>query len=85
MTSRWHEDVNLLNEKPLFYPGCPAPDITTVKGFLRYYNGTHSGVLQERPTVSSTINTAERFFAGFERVTGTSVPDADKKEASNVR
>ncbi|KAH0543790.1 hypothetical protein FGG08_001972 [Glutinoglossum americanum] len=61
--------------------GAPAPDIETVKDFIRFYIATSQGRLDRRSTVDSVNTYAEWFFAGFSRVTGT---PTDKEERSEV-
>ena len=58
--------------------GVEAPDLATVKDFLRFYVATSRGKIVERPTVDSINTVAEWFFAGFTRVTGT-VTDANER------
>ena len=61
-----------------------APDLVTVKDFLRFYIATSKPQLDKeakRPTADSINIAAEWFFAGFTRVTGT---DTDKEERSEV-
>lgn len=84
MHSRWHlaamkEDAA---EKGLSPPteemarrehlrsGIAAPDLATVKDFLRFYIATSRPQIEtDRPTVDSINSVAEWFFAGFSRVT----------------
>ncbi|OAG42721.1 AdoMet-dependent rRNA methyltransferase SPB1 [Fonsecaea monophora] len=61
-----------------------APDLATVKDFIRFYIATSKPQLdkeEKRPTADSINIAAEWFFAGFTRVTGT---DTDKDERSEV-
>jgi len=61
-----------------------APDLATVKDFIRFYVATSKPQLdkvEKRPTADSINIAAEWFFAGFTRVTGT---DTDKEERSEV-
>jgi hypothetical protein len=51
--------------------GVEAPNLATVKDFLRFYIDTSRPRLTEKPTVDSISTVAEWFFAGFTRVTGT--------------
>ncbi|KAN0069234.1 Protein of unknown function (DUF3435) domain containing protein [Elaphomyces granulatus] len=61
-----------------------APDLATVKDFIRFYIATSKPQLdkvEKRPTADSINIAAEWFFAGFTRVTGT---DTDNEERSEV-
>ena len=51
--------------------GRPPQSLLEVKDFVRYYLNSHVGAIELKPTLSTTLNLAERFFAGFERVTGS--------------
>lgn len=62
-------------------PGVEAPDLATVKDFLRFYIATSRPQLTKKPTVDSINTVAEWFFAGFTRVTGT---ETDAEERSDV-
>jgi hypothetical protein len=62
-------------------PGAPAPTLTAVKDFIRFYIATSQPRIDVVPTVDSMNSIAEWLFAGFTRVTGT-VTDA--KERSEV-
>ncbi|MCJ1426427.1 hypothetical protein MMC29_004330 [Sticta canariensis] len=59
-------------------PGIEAPDLATVKDFIRFYIATSHPQLAEQPTVDSINTVAEWFFAGFTRVTGTGT-DAEQR------
>ena len=48
-----------------------APDLATVKDFLRFHISISRGYIDEKPTVDSVNTYAEWFFAGFTRVTDT--------------
>jgi hypothetical protein len=64
-------------------PGAEAPDLVTVKDFLRFYIATSQPRLVEQPTES--INTvAKWFFAGFTRVTGTETDAEWRSEVYDV-
>lgn len=64
--------------------GVDAPDMVTVKDFVRFYVATSRGKIVRQPT-ADTINTcAEWFFAGFTRVTGTPTDEGDRSEVYNV-
>lgn len=68
------------------HAGSPAPDLATVKDFLRFYIATSQPRLDaDRPTVDSVNIVAEWFFAGFTRVTGTDTDEEERSEVYNVR
>jgi len=65
-----------------------APDLATVKDFIRFYIATSSPRLdkkEKRPTADSINIAAEWFFAGFTRVTGTDTVEEERSEVYNVR
>jgi hypothetical protein len=68
------------------YTGVDAPDLATVKDFLRFYIATSRGKIDEneRPTVDSLKTFAEWFFADFTRITGIPTDEADRSEGYNV-
>jgi hypothetical protein len=67
-------------------PGVAAPDLATVKDFIRFYIATSRPRLDaEKPTVDSVNTVAEWFFAGFTRVTGTDTVEDERSEVYNVR
>jgi hypothetical protein len=65
---------------------CPAPDITRIKGFIRWYAHSTKGRLSSdgRPTVITTLACAERFFGGFETATGNVIAAEDRSETYGV-
>jgi hypothetical protein len=65
--------------------GVLAPDLATIKDFIRYYIDSSRGRLSLRPVVSSVLNFAERFFVGFTRVTKTTFDPRDTTEVYHVR
>jgi hypothetical protein len=66
--------------------GATAPDLATVKDFLRFYIATSQPRLDaDRPTVDFVNIMAEWFFAGFTRVTGTDRDEEERIEVYNVR
>jgi hypothetical protein len=66
--------------------GVAAPDLATVKDFIRFYIATSRPRLDaEKPTVDSVNTVAEWFFAGFTRVTGTDTVEEERSEVYNVR
>jgi hypothetical protein len=68
------------------YRGIAAPDLATVKDFLRFYIATSRPRLDaDKPTVDSINTVAEWFFAGFTRVTGTDTDEGERSEVYNVR
>lgn len=66
--------------------GCPAPDITQIKGFIRWYTYSTKGrlSLDGRPTVITTLVCAERFFGGFETAIGNMIAIEDRSEIYGV-
>lgn len=69
--------------------GAPAPDITLIKRFIRWYihSSTGTGRLsgKKTPTVRSTQSYAERLFGGFEQATNTEIAEEDRGEIYHVR
>ena len=61
-----------------------APDLATVKDFLRFQAATGQGMIVKRITCDSLNTFAEWFFAGFTRVTGTQTDAGDRSEVYNV-
>ena len=66
-------------------PGIAAPDLVTVKDFVRFYIATCRPQLTNVPTVDSIYTVAEWFFAGFTRVTGTNTNEKEGSEVYNVK
>jgi hypothetical protein len=69
-------------------PGAAAPDLATTKDFVRFFISLMKPKLDKeklRPTVDSVNTTAEWFFAGFTRVTGTMTDAEDRSEVFSVR
>ena len=64
--------------------GVEAPDLATVKDFLRFYIATSRPQLSKIPTVDSINTVAEWFFAGFTRVTGTETDADERSEVYDV-
>lgn len=65
--------------------GAAAPNLATVKDFLRFYSATSQPRLDaDRPTADSVNIVAEWFFAGFTRVTGTPTDEEERSEVYNV-
>ncbi len=63
----------------------PAPDLEDVKRFIRYYIDSSKGQFFLKPVVSSVLNFAARFFAGFTRVTKTKFDPKDTSDVYHVR
>lgn len=62
-----------------------APDLGTIKDFFRFYStistpNNPTGL----PTTDSINSNAERFFAGFERVTETEISEEDRSKVYHV-
>jgi hypothetical protein len=57
-----------------------APDLVTMKDFLRFHTATSKGKIRKIITSNSLNAFAEWFFAGFCRVTDTSINEADRTE-----
>jgi len=63
--------------------GVDAPDLATVKDFLRFYVATSKGKIVKRPTADSVSTFAEWFFAASTRVTGTPTDADERSEVYN--
>jgi hypothetical protein len=61
-----------------------APDLATVKDFLRFHAATSKGKIQEEATCDSLNTFAEWFFGGFSHVTDTPTNDDDRREIYDV-
>lgn len=67
-------------------PGVQALEVETVKDFMRFYACTSEPRIDEDAiTVDSINSTAEKFFAGFKRVTTIEIDEADRLEVYHVR
>ncbi|KAA8642336.1 uncharacterized protein ATNIH1004_011280 [Aspergillus tanneri] len=89
------EDEELRGEG--LHEGQPAPDLATVKDFIRFYIFSSHGMISLRPTKSSVLNFAERFFAGVQLTfailiycysgarIGTFIPDTSKADVRGLR
>jgi hypothetical protein len=64
--------------------GVDAPNVPTVKDFIRFSAAVSHGKIVELPTVDSVIAYTEWFFAGFTRVTGTPTIKEDRTEIFSV-
>ncbi|KIV98096.1 hypothetical protein PV10_01783 [Exophiala mesophila] len=63
-----------------------APDLATVKVFLRFYASTSQPLFDAvSPTTDSLQTIAEWFFAGFTNVTGTEIENKERSELYYVR
>jgi hypothetical protein len=76
-------DIHLAREHCLRL-NIDAPDLATVKDFLRFYIATSRPILTDKPTADSIVIVAEWFFAGFTRVTGTGTDKGERTEVYNV-
>jgi hypothetical protein len=83
--------TTLMNDNPglagaLLTSSVPAPDLVTVKDFLRFYIATsHPQIDNYRPTADAICTVGEWFFAGFTRATGTDTRADDRSEVYYVR
>lgn len=85
LPSSWaSEEDESLREKGL-QKGHPVPNLATVKYFVRFYISSTDGILTLRPTKSSVLNFAERFFAGYTRITKSVFDKKDSDDAYTVR
>src|SRR5256714_15309996 len=62
-----------------------APDLATVKDFLRFHAATSKGKIREKISCDPLNTFAEWFFTGFSRVTDTPINDDDRSKVYNVR
>ena len=69
---------------PSLQAGLPSLDLATIKDFLRFYALGSDGGLDVRMTAESLNSQAERFFAGFTRVTRSIVTEQDRSHIYNV-
>lgn len=61
--------------------GLPPLDLTTIKDFLRSIASVSDGIIDDENkfVTADSMNTfAERFFAGFARVTGNRIEEEDR-------
>jgi hypothetical protein len=65
-------------------PGVAAPELETVKDFIRFYIATSRPQLAAVPTVDSINTVVEWFFGGFTRVTGTDTNEEERSEVYDV-
>jgi hypothetical protein len=64
--------------------GADAPDLATVKDFLRFIAATSKAKIVEQTTPESVNTFAAWFFAGLTRVTGTQTDDEERSEVYDV-
>jgi hypothetical protein len=64
--------------------GVNAPDLATVKDFVRFHAAASRGKIVDLPTVDFINTFLEWFFAGFSRVTGTPTDKEDRSEVYNM-
>ncbi len=64
--------------------GIAAPALELTKDFLRFHAKTSHPMLFDTITVESLNTVAEWSFAGFFRLTGTEVVEADQKEVYKI-
>jgi hypothetical protein len=70
--------------KKYLHHGAAAPDLMTVKDFIRFYISTSRPQLTDKPTVDSINTVAEWFFAGFTRLTSTETDPEERSAVYNV-
>jgi hypothetical protein len=61
-----------------------APDLATVKDFLRFCAAKGKGKIVEQITCDSLNSAAEWLFGGFTRVTDTEINKGDRSEVYSV-
>jgi hypothetical protein len=79
----------LSSTKPLYGSGflrkkVEAPDIATVKDFLRFYAAKGKGKIVKQITCDSLNSVAEWLSGGFTRVTDTETNKCDRTKVYNV-
>lgn len=65
------------------YLWAAAPDLATVKDFVRFYAAMSKPRLSNKSTYES-INTMEWFYTGFRRITGTEIGEEERSEVYHV-
>ena len=62
--------------------GSPVPDIVHIKDFIHWCIDSTKGRLSEnkKPTMTSTLACAKRFFGGFEEATKSEIVPSDREE-----
>jgi hypothetical protein len=61
-----------------------APDLITVKDFLRFKAAVGKGMIIKQTTYDSLNMFTEWFFTGFTRVTDTEINKEDKSEVYDI-
>ena len=61
-----------------------APDLITVKDFLRFHAAAGKGMIVEQTTYDSLNTFMEWLFAGFTRVKDTEINKEDRSEVYDV-
>jgi hypothetical protein len=61
-----------------------APDLATVKDFLRFKAAAGKGMIAEQTTCDSLNTFAEWFFASFTRVTNIEINKEDRSEVYDI-
>jgi len=67
--------------------GLPPLDLATIKDFLRFIASVSDGIIDDETELvtADSMNTfAEWFFAGFARVTGNRIEEADRRAVYSV-
>lgn len=84
-SSSWLDTYNVA-EAPRPVKGSTAPDLATIKDFIRFHVAAGTGTIDKegRLTVDSTNTFAEWFFAGFARVTGNAIDEEDRSGVYDV-
>ncbi|KAL4868282.1 hypothetical protein BDV12DRAFT_186104 [Aspergillus spectabilis] len=60
--------------------GYSTPSLEELKPFVRFYVNSSNGMLDEKPTMKSTLLFAQRFVPGFYYVTGNEIPSNDSQD-----
>ncbi|KAL2782402.1 hypothetical protein BJX66DRAFT_199881 [Aspergillus keveii] len=60
--------------------GYSAPSLKELKAFIRFYINSSNGIIDEKPTMKSTLLFAQRFVPGFYCVTGNEIPSNDSRD-----
>lgn len=74
----------LCTSPPSLQAGTPPLDLATMKDLFRFYALGSNGRLNPRMTAESLNSQAERFFAGFTRVTGSIVIEQERSHIYKV-
>lgn len=73
-----------LSEGESLRTGRDAPSVELWKAHMRWYANSAKGKLRVRPTMSSTLNHAERVFSAFTEATETIITLQDRCEIYEV-